>query len=230
MLVTRRPYVSVGRTPLNPEPGKEAYMKFPIRTLALLAALAIGACGGDDPVSTTNLSEAEAQELAGAILTQGFSQAMTLNAGPPAQSADGPQMVTFNETVEVTADCPLGGQLSLDGNASGDIDDQTGAGTIEYTMTLVHSGCVVPGDQGTQFTLTGNPSLVFTFDITTDGGDNTSFSGGFDGAVSFSTSDADGSCAMAYSFSGDTSADGFSFSTSGTVCGIDVSQNLTISG
>ena len=205
-------------------------MKFPTRTLALVAVVAVGACGDDDPVSSTTLSEAEAQELAGAIFTQSFFQAMTLDAGLPAQSVDGPQTVTFNETVQATADCPLGGQLSLDGNALGDVDDQTGAGTIAYTMTLVHSGCVVQGDQGTQFTLTGNPSLVFSFDVTTDGGDNSSFSGGFDGAVGFSTSDADGSCGMDYGFAGETSTTGFSFSTTGTICGIDVSQNLTISG
>ena len=205
-------------------------MRSNLRILALAATVVFAGCGDDDSVSPTNLTEAEATELASAIFSQSFFQALSLQAGVPAQSADGPAAVTFNETVDISADCPLGGMVSLMGTTSGDVDDQTGAGEISITVELEHSGCVVQGDEGTQFTLTGNPNLAFSFNITTDGGDNSAFSGGILGGVEFATSEKDGNCSIDYDFSGEASANGFSFATTGSVCGVDVSQNLTISG
>ena len=89
---------------------------------------------------------------------------------------------------------------------------------------------MVQGDRGTQFTLNGNPGVVFSFVIESDGGDNTSFSGTLNGSVDWATPEKSGSCGITYGFSGQTSATGFSFSTEGTFCGQDVSQTLSFSG
>lgn len=204
-------------------------MKSTVRYLTVAAMVALAACGDDDSVTPSNLTEAEAEELAGAIFSQSFFQALTLQP-QPAQTSQGPALATFSESVEVTASCPMGGAVTITGTVNGETDDQTGAGTIDFEMSLFHAGCVVQGEMGTQFTLTGNPSLVFDFLMSTDGAGNSTFSGSLSGAVDWATSGKDGTCSVGYDFSGDASQNGFSFQTSGSICGTDVSQSFTISG
>lgn len=205
-------------------------MRSPTRHLVLTATVVALAACSDDSVSPSSLTEAEAQELVGAIFSQSFVQALGYQSAP-AQIPDGPAMATISETVEAAAPCPGGGEVSVTGSVDGQTDDQTGAGQIDFTMSLVHASCVVQGDQGTQFTLTGDPGLDFDFTMTTDGEQNASFSGSILGGVAWSTVSKQGStCSFSYDFSGESSQTGFSFQTSGSVCGIEVDHNLSISG
>lgn len=205
-------------------------MKTPIRHLVLTATVVALAACSDDSVGPNPLTEAQARELVGAIFSQSFAQALAYQPAP-AQAPDGPATVTISETVEATAPCPGGGQVSVTGTVDGQTDDQTGAGQIDFAMSLVHSSCVVQGEQGTQFTLTADPGLDFDFSMTTDGEQNASFSGSILGGVAWSTESTQGStCSFSYDFSGESSQTGFSFQTNGTVCGIEVNHNLTISG
>lgn len=205
-------------------------MRLNVRYVALAAMVALAGCGDDDGVTPGNLTEAEAQELAGAIFQQSFANALQLDYQPPAQAPGGPALVTYSESVEATGPCPLGGEVTLQGVVDGDIDDETGAGTIEFSVDLVHALCGVQGDQGTQFTLTGNPGLGFDFTMETDGEENFGFSGEILGNVDWSTDEEDGSCGIDYDFSGESAQGGFAFNTEGTVCGVEFSHSLNVQG
>lgn len=205
-------------------------MRSNVRYLAIAAMIALAGCG-EDGVSPGDLTEAEAQELAAAIFAQSFASALQLDYQPPAQAPGGPALITYSESVEATGPCPLGGQVTLAGTVDGDVNDETGAGTFEFSVDLVHAACGVQGDEGTQFTLTGNPGLGFDFFLESDGEQNLSYTGDILGAIDWSTSDKEGSvCEIDYDFSGDFSAGSISVSAEGRVCGVDFSHSVTVQG
>lgn len=202
-------------------------MRSSLRYLAVMAMMALAACGDDDAVGTDVLTEAQATELASAVFSAGLFDALAVNYSQPATTA-GPQLATYTSTVETTASCPLGGEVALAGAVDVETDDETGAGTLDFGLTLTHASCVVQGDQGSQFTLTGNPNLVFGFIANTTGEGFGSFDGDISGAVDFSTDEGEGTCQITYAFSGEASETAFSFSTNGTVCGHSITQNVTV--
>lgn len=205
-------------------------MKSNVRVIALAAMLTLAGCG-DDGVTPNTLSQEQATELASAVFSQSLAEALSLDLEWPAQTADGPQLATYSETVEVSGPCPLGGQVALTGAIDGETDDATGAGTFDFTLSIAHAACMVQGEQGTQFTLTGNPSIVLDLSMTTDGQEGFTLSGSMNGLVDYAIEGGDnGSCQFAYGFSGESSASGFAFQTTGTVCGVDVSRTVTVSG
>lgn len=204
-------------------------MKSSVRILALAGMLAAAACG-DDGVSPGNLTEEEAQELATAIFSQSLFDALTLDYQQPAQTQGGPQLASYSATVESMGDCPLGGTVAIEAVVDVETDDQTGAGTIDFSVDLVHAACVVQGDMGTQFSITGNPDLAFDFLMSTDAEENAEFSGSVSGALDWSTEGKDGTCSIGYEFSGSSSQNGFSFQTSGNVCGTTFSESFSFSG
>lgn len=203
-------------------------MRSSVRILTLSAMVALVGC--DDPVDTSNLSESQATELAGAVFQQSLVDAMAVDWRQPAQAPDGPQLATYTATVAATGSCPLGGDVALSGDIDVETDDETGAGTLDFGLTLVHASCVVQGGQGTRFTLTGNPNLTLDFTATTDGESFGSFSGSIGGAVDYATEGDDGTCTITYGFSGESSQNGFSFQTDGTVCGHEISRSISFSG
>lgn len=205
-------------------------MKSTVRYLAMATILSVAACGGDDSVTPSNLSQEEAEELAGAIFSQSFFDALTLNYAAPAQSPDGPALAQYTTTVETTGECPMGGQVAIDATVNVDENDTTGAGTVDFSVELIHASCVVQGDMGTQFTLSGNPNILFDFLMTSDAEGSATFGGSITGAVAWSTSDKEGSCSIGYDFSGDSSQNGFSFQASGSVCGTQFSESFSFAG
>jgi hypothetical protein len=195
-------------------------MRSSVCILTLSAIVALVGC--DDPVDTIDLSEAQAAELAGAVFQQSLVNALAVDWQQPAQAPDGPQLASYTATVEAGGPCPLGGEVAVTGDIDVETDDQSGAGSLDFGLTVVHASCVVQGAQGTQFTLTGNPSLVLDFMASTDGETFGSFSGSIDGAVDYVTDDdEDGACSITYDFSGESSQNGFSFQTDGMVCGYE---------
>lgn len=199
-----------------------------VRVMALVAMVALAACGDNDGVTPGTLSQEQAAELASAIFSQSFFGALEIGYEQPPQAVGGPMLATYSETVEATGPCPLGGEVAINGSVDVETDDETGAGDIDFTLTLVHSSCAVQGQQGTQFTLTGNPSLVFDFLMSTDGEQGFSFSGSISGAVDYAIDGGDeGSCPINYDFSGESSQTGFAAQATGSVCGVDVSQNVS---
>jgi len=194
------------------------------------AVVALGGCGDDDSITgtdTTSLSEAEVDELAGVIFTEAFLSSFTLGSEP--QQAGGPQPTVATFDFDNTGPCPLGGEINVVGSVVSDTDDTTGAGTFTFSMDATHAGCVVRSDQGTQFTLTGNPAIEFDMEASSDGQDFGEFSGSITGGVLWATGDRDGSCGVNITFSGQASSTSFGFSIGGTVCNTTVDSSVSIS-
>lgn len=201
------------------------------RYLTVAAMVALAACGDDDSVTPDNLTEAEAQALATAVFQQSFMSAFTLDyEQQQPQAVNGPATATYQAEIETTAACPLGGEVALSAVVDVQTNDETGAGTVDFSVAQVHSNCGVQGDQGQQFTISGDPGVTFDFLMETDGQENFGFSGSLTGALSWATDGKAGTCAVSVEFSGQGSPTGFSFSNAGTVCGVDFSESVTISG
>lgn len=195
-----------------------------VRFAAIAAVFALGACDSA-LTSTGDMSEAEATELAGVIM----ENVMSNSSSAPA-TVDGPQLVPFssNTTVEFTAECPLGGTLAVMGDASISGDTETEELEVGYTVSHTHNACVAMGEDGSLFTLTGNPDLEL--DMSVELVDGVVFwDGTIEGAIDWSTDGREGTCVVDYSFEGmATPEQSASASVVGSVCGFTVSQSFTV--
>ncbi len=197
----------------------------PARVIALSAALIVAACG-EDSLVPSDLSQDEAQELASAILSATFANSGTIPTGP---QLSGPQMVEFMTTFDDTAPCPMGGEVALSGSLDVYVNDTTQAAELTYVMTQVHDGCVVQGDGGRQFTLTGNPNLGFNFLVSTEG-ESVTWDGTVAGTLDWVHDGNSGSCGISYEFSGTAQAgQSIGGSVEGTVCGYQIDREFSLS-
>jgi len=199
-----------------------------VRLLALIAVFTAAACSEDDGVTPGDLSEAEAQALAGVILTQAFTSTASISTSP-AQAAGGPARVpvTFTRSVQTTVSCPLGGDVGVDATFDYAGDTDTEAAQVDFTITQVHNGCVVSANNGTRFTLDGSPDLELTITIMSDA-DGADWDGGIGGSIDWLTSDREGTCQIGLEFGGSVESQTVSFTMAGNVCGTSVDQTLNI--
>jgi hypothetical protein len=199
-----------------------------VRSCALLGVLAVASCGADDPAGVTaDLSDVEAQELAGVIFSLGFLNSLTL--GP--QAVEGPARVieAYTETVQTTAACPSGGAVDLDATLNVTFDTETGASSVGYSIIQTHNACVGQGDQGTTFTLNGNPNITFDLLADTDvQSESTFWSGGINGSIAWETSGRSGTCSANLEYSGSSASQAVTFSLSGTICGASISRSFGV--
>lgn len=200
------------------------------RGAAIALILAAGACD-DSPTNVGDLSQAEAEALAevvGAQVINGAFGASMEQGG----AAAGPAAATVNydETVSFIGECELGGTVAVNGEFTGQADDQTGEGSFSFTLVQIHDGCVGEANDGTVFTLHGSPSVTAQLDMVV-AEQMLSFDGSFDGAVDWETDDREGTCTIDVIFSVDLngSMETGEASMAGSVCGIDFSRSLSIS-
>lgn len=202
-----------------------------VRVLSCAAVLAVAACDDSATDVLGDLTEAEAEALAEVVGATVLNGAMgSQNTG----AATGPQAVvqTYSETVSGTFPCELGGSVGVDGTLNATMDDQTGAGTIDFALTQVHDGCVAESQDGIRFTLDGAPSVsaVLAMEFSEQAG-TLAFGGSYTGAVDWATDGRDGTCSIDVEFTADLDGamETGSASMSGTVCGVSFSKSLTIS-
>jgi len=198
--------------------------------LALVAVLAVGACG-DDPaaVNTGNLSDAEAAAIAEFLLTSTYTNVYA--AAQP--SPTGPQAVpfSFSSQTDVSAPCPLGGTVDISANITISGDTEVEGGTIAADMTEVHNSCWAEQEgTGIQFTLSGKPNVVASFDADSNAAGDVSVSGSLDGVVNWETASDKGTCVieMSYSASGNQLTGAATATVTGSVCGMSVSQEVIV--
>lgn len=181
---------------------------------ALLAGVAlVGACGGDGPTANSGdaLTEPEVQEIAvelfaelGGLFSGGFGTTSEQHELPFGLSLS-QAAVPISESFDETFPCEGGGTVTLEGEISGNVDDETFEGDLDIDLTEDLHACVVEG-QNITATVNGEPNIRLrgTFVIESE------------------------SISAEFTYVG-----GFSFVTddgrSGT-CGIDISSTLTISG
>lgn len=204
-------------------------MKRSMFAVITAASVGLAACGEDaTSPENTNLTQAEAEALATILLTQSYEN--TQGAEPV---AGGPQAgpVNLETTVDFSAPCPLGGSVAVSADITIIGDSELEGGTIDYTMTQTHQSCVAQDEtSGMTFTLNGNPNMTTEVTFENDGLGNLAIDGTVQGNIAWSKEDKSGTCAITLSFTGSgnqTSGVGSS-TASGTVCGVSVSEQLTV--
>lgn len=208
--------------------------------LSLAVAVPLAACGGDDGVGLSGdpLTNAEAQALAQIVMSQGLEASEQEAAATAARAASAPAAVPVevhrNVSVE-NAPCPVDGTFSVSGSLDGTIDAATEDIDATYTLEHTHSGCVVPHEgTGLEFTLDGHPSVTHTYDLLVQGGESVDLSGSIEGAVDWATDDGrSGTCPIDFTidvsgFSLSETTGSLSVSVDGSVCGVDISDSITV--
>jgi hypothetical protein len=199
------------------------------RELVLVAmALGLAACESSTDVGD-GLSSAEASALAGAILD------LTLDAGMMqtgmAQLASGPAAAptTFDQRAQVEGPCPLGGTMKADLHVAGSLDLATGQGQLDLDVTAAHRGCQVKSKEtGQLFELDGKPSIEAEFRLTAKPDRTFSLSGGYEGAVEWSSDGRSGTCSFDLTFSGNVNAStgNGTAKLQGTACGTTITYDF----
>jgi hypothetical protein len=206
------------------------------RLPAALAAVALltAACS-DGPTATSGdpLTEAEVQEIAqdifagiGGFLSGDFS-AQRSALLPAGLNFSGAAAVPINVTIDESGPCGGDGTASVSGSIQGSVDDETGAGNLEFDITENASDCVIVGATHT-YTVSGEPSLHLTGDFESDGG--TTFSGSFRllGGLAFFVDDGrQGTCGIDVTVTINATQTTFSGNASGTMCGVSIDDEVT---
>ena len=201
-----------------------------VRIFALMATVGFGACGDGTDILAGDLTEAEAQQLAGVLMSATFSSSASVPT-QPAATAGGPLMTpfTFAAEIETTVQCPGGGSVDVAASVEVEGDDQTNAASIQYQQTQRHNACVATSDEGKTFTLWGNPSMNAAFTVDTNGQGVVEWAGSIEGIIDWESAGMEGTCSVDLAFSGRSEADvSAAADLLGTVCGFSIEQSLTI--
>jgi len=197
--------------------------------LALLTA----ACG-DGPTATSGdqLTEAEVMEIAQELFN-GVGD-MVGGVGPQ-RSAILPAglhlsimaPVPINITVDESGPCGGDGTASVSGSVEGTIDDETGAGNIDFEVTQSATNCVIVGATHS-YTVSGEPNIHLTGSFESDGNDT--FSGEFNlvGGLTFEVDDGRaGTCGVDVTVTISATGTSFSGTASGTMCGVTLNNEVS---
>ena len=197
-----------------------------IGLLTLVASIGLAACGDSTGPAVGELSAAESQSLGGAVLSAVFLTSASVPAPAPAPA--GPALVTYASEIDDTFSCAGGGSVGVAASAQVDIDDTSGDTQIQWSMTQIHAGCVVTGEGGQSFTLTGDPSMNVAFTVSTTSL-GTEWAGSVQGNVQWVTGQRTGSCLVDLEFGGSsTPSQGLTAEMLGTVCGFTIDHSFVV--
>lgn len=186
----------------------------------------IAACGDGPTNSGDTLTQQQAEELAGVVIEYGFA-----GFGGVANAAQGGgAMQSISYDVDDSGPCPDGGTVALKGSINIDVSANQTDATLGYDYTITHNSCKATGENGTVFTLSGDPNVkaTGTMNFHQDTGIDGSLN--YDGGVSWMAEGMSGTCAMDLSANFDFSAAGTGSATvSGNVCGISINRSVTVS-
>jgi len=191
--------------------------------LAVGLALSLTACG-DNPVGINSGDELTDTEIQAIFNAFGGAMDGVGTSASRVAPQDGIQMaeITVDQSVNVSAGCDLGGEISLSGSVEGTVDDETFASNLEMGIGVQFDACVIPSDQNT---VSVDGDIQFDSHVVIDEG-SFSVDGSQLGGFEFTTNDGRiGSCAIDIDFSASLS-EGTSAQSSvtGTVCGRSASQ------
>lgn len=199
-----------------------------VRIMALVGSVGFAGCETTDVVMG-ELSEIEAQELADVVMFATFSSTGSVPA--PAPEMNGPQAVPFAYASEFdgTVQCPLGGAVGIAASFEASGDTESEAGSVEYSMTQIHDGCMATSENDRTFTLWGSPSMNFAFTVENDGRGVVEWAGSVQGAIDWESEGREGSCSVQMEFAGrDEEGATASAQLMGTICGHTVSRSMSI--
>jgi hypothetical protein len=137
--------------------------------LVVAALLAFSGCSSltDEGSTQQGLSADQADWIAGLVAdvgTHGLNAGAT-SAPPVTPTADGPQPVLLNQSVNYRYQCSVSGAINVLGNLSGSINDDTGSGVLLIGVTETLTNCRHSTTSGGWFEVNGDPylSLAGTF-------------------------------------------------------------------
>lgn len=204
--------------------------------LSLPAALAISACGGDDPVGETlSLTPVQAEYLARGLVIQSYGALTSNSLGSPSSSLPEDLAAVarpFDREVSVTAPCDPSGSVEIDLDLAGTVDDETLAMDLTLALVQDHRNCAMEAEDGSvSLVLNGAPDLTTLLALSFDGVETIELSGSVTGGLEVLdalTGEGTLGCPVSLTFSGGASPQGpASFSLEGTVCGVAVSQTVS---
>ena len=197
-------------------------------TVAATFAFSLVACGDDNGLGPTiELTEAQADDMMDALLsisvgdpTTGFRQ-MSVRAQD--NSTEVPIGLATTVQVDETYPCPNGGTYRTRG--SGSINDAQTQFTFNVTQT--YASCASTSSSGTVWTFTTAPSISSVLSLT-ETSTTSSLTLTQKGAFNASSSVGSGSCVidLSLSISSNQTAETFTASVTGTLCGRTINRTL----
>ena len=182
------------------------------RASAAVLALTNAACG-DSTGPRANLSEAQVADM-----LEAMSEVASFGTVPGAPLA----VVNVSQTV----DCPNGGSA----NVSGSVNENQAAGTATVQITQGFSGCKATSSAGRVWTFDGDPSIVTNLSTSYNATTGAfSITGTQVGGIKVTSDVGSGSCQinLTISLSGDQTS--FQGSLSGSACGHNIEQSMSVS-
>lgn len=183
-------------------------------TLFRRASLALAAftlaCG--DSTGPSNLSQQQVGDMLNAMAAVSSFGSMPGTA---------PAIVTVSQTV----DCPNGGSATVNGT----VNENEEAGTATVHITQGFSGCAATSAQGRVWTFDGNPHIVTNVSMTSN-----QTTGAFSmtatqvGGVRFSSDLGSGNCQINLTFTLSGNENSISGSLSGSACGHNIQQSMSV--
>jgi hypothetical protein len=193
----------------------------------LVAGVAFAACGETDPIPS-ELTEAEAEDLAGVLMLATFDATSGESGLAPAGPAATPY--TYDASLSTDVQCPLGGVVAVTADVTVEGDTESEAATVDYSMTQVHDGCGVVSENDREFTLWGAPGLELDLLVASNGLGVVEWGGTVTGAIDWETDGREGTCEVALEFEARLEVEvSLDASLAGVVCGFDVSRTFSVS-
>jgi len=181
------------------------------RAAVALVAFTIAACG-DSTGPSSNLTQEQVSDLLDAM-----SAVSSYGSIPGTALA----VVTTSETV----DCPNGGTAAVNST----VNENPTAGTATIQVTQIFSGCKATSSHGRVWTFDGDPNIVTSVSTTYNATTGAfSVNGTQKGGIKFASDLGSGSCAvdLTVTFSGNETS--FNGSVSGSACGHNIQQSISV--
>jgi hypothetical protein len=133
---------------------------------ALFAAAALAACDGGSAtaVGDSQLSAAQAASLNRALLATGagFASGSVPAGARGTRSMDAAGTGSFTFTFNTSAPCAPSGSMGLAGNLAGSADATAHTAAVQANVAVKHQSCRIRTDDGSTFTLNGDPKIDIT--------------------------------------------------------------------
>lgn len=130
---------------------------------ALVTTAALAACdaGGATGPRDAQLTAAQAASLSRALVASGATYASgSVPAGARGtRSTNAVGSGSFSFTFNTTVPCTPSGSTGVAGTLGGSVDAVARTGTVQANLAFTHQSCAIKTDDGTTFTLTGDPKI-----------------------------------------------------------------------
>jgi hypothetical protein len=184
----------------------------PLFRRASLALAAFTLACGDSTGPRTTLTDEQAADM-----LEAMSSVASIGALP------GTSMAVINASQ--TVDCPNGGSTSL----SSSVNENQAAGTATIQVIQGFSGCRATSRKGRIWTFDGDPNVVTNISVSYNQTTGAfSLTGSQVGGVRFASDLGSGSCRIDLSFTLSGDASSIAGTLSGTACGHNIEQSISV--